>query len=408
MTNASHQHPIESLQQLQGFAPIAFAAAAIEHALPVAASSQEVSHLLRRMLDEVWAWQSSRHISGHANMSPEEARQLPSRHLYDAYGPALHRCLPVRADNERLFNFVGGSLALHGFIVWDMDRIERGANPDKPFVLGSDILEVGWSTLSAGLAAMVAAAPDPDREFAWHQRVLDRLVAATANVTTPDSWQPFKRDYFVGDIGIPDLAANNAGQVSWNRLLFDVEQPFHHHAAIAFATAALERVLNAASAWPEVHGSLKQLVRELWDWQTAKKIRGHERMSEEDAKKLSSYRFYSQVGNVRAFGPIVSGSPKAASLISAVEHALLFISYTMDEMERRDNDWKPAVVGGDDDIEVSYDTLIDALTAASEAADDAASETTWQKQIASKLRRDHPGNEHGSAVGGPVSRAYFD
>src|SRR6266700_1985107 len=68
--------------------------------------------------------------------------------------------------------------------------------------------------------------------------------------------------------------------------------PLSKHAAIALATATIEKLFPAVEHLQEVLAFLRGMVDELWDWQVASKIEGRSQWTERAARELPSGVFY--------------------------------------------------------------------------------------------------------------------
>lgn len=157
MSNSAYEHQIQNLRKPSRCAVIALATAALEKVLAAAKRHPEVDSLLCSLLGDLWRWQSEEKVRGKADMSREEARELPSTRLYDTYEARLLALAAEYSDRGKVYHLIGAMIALLGFTVWLMDGLERQMNPGKPFVFRNDILEVDWETLVAGLATAVEA-----------------------------------------------------------------------------------------------------------------------------------------------------------------------------------------------------------------------------------------------------------
>jgi hypothetical protein len=178
---------------------IAFATAALEKTLPVAKGSADVEHILRAMIDELWAYQSAE-PRGHAKaMSEAQARALPSGRFYFTYQARLVNLIgDGRPRGRELHDLLGAAVALITFIVWVLHHEERGLYPKKPLVLGNDIAEVTWETLEIGLTTLTGASLDPDAAIAWQRGILQRLASDYRSSTDADNFGPrVGRAYFI-------------------------------------------------------------------------------------------------------------------------------------------------------------------------------------------------------------------
>jgi hypothetical protein len=414
MTRSAYEHPTEDLKKLSGFAAIALATASTEKVLGAARRHPDVDSLLRGLVDKLWRWQLEEKAQGRVNMSETEAKALPSAKFYQYEAPLLALADKYQ-DQGKVYHLIGATIAALGFIIWQMDIIERAMNPGKPFVLGNDILEVDWETLAASLSTAVKAADDPDEMFAWQKAAIARLTADHPNASDPPStWRTVPRDYFAGALALPDADPQNepapeppAIQPPAHRYeAEELQERFTEHAAIAFATAAIERALGAVAAHPEIHAPLQELVDSLWKWEGEDKTPGKVGMSNEEAESFPSFQFYSRVDALRQLRDRYQSQPKIYALLSAVADSLVFISWLMDGIERRMNLGKPFVIGDEAD-ERQWGALADALESAAKAAERPDQHREWQARTIQRLSKEHPGDPDGGVLGKPLSRNYF-
>lgn len=415
MSTQGYEYPAEDLRKLSSFAAIALATAAIEKVLGAASPYPEVDSLLRRLLDELWAWQRSEKPQGRADMTVKEAKALPSAKLYRDYEARLLELTDKYRDQDKVYNLVGATFAALAFIMWHMDGLERAMNSGKPFVLGNDIMEVDWETLADALRTTLKASDAPGEVFKWHKAAIARLgkdYPDTADRTL--AWRPVSRDFFTGDLSLPARAPGGEPPVeapepptpAGKYEAEELAERFSDYAAIAFATAALERVLGAAAAVPELHASLRQLIDELWKWPSSDKPRGKVDMSEEEARSLVSFKLFSRVAELRGLLGRYQNQPKVQALISAVADALVFVSWLVNGIEDSLNPGTPFVIGDESD-ERQWGALADALDHAARAAEEPERERQWQARTIQRLTREHPGDPEGGHLGEPLSRDYF-
>src|SRR5262245_752336 len=120
-------------------------------------------------------------------------------------------------------------------------------------------------------------------------------------------------------------------------------------AAIAFATAALETTLPVSKGAPDVAQVMRAMIDELWAYQSAEPT-GHARaMSEAEARRLPSGRFYFTY-QARLLDLIGSGQPwsrKLHDFLGAAIALISFIIWIMHREERRLYPRKPLVLGND-------------------------------------------------------------
>jgi hypothetical protein len=182
-----------------------------------------------------------------------------------------------------------------------------------------------------------------------------------------------------------------------------LEERFTDYAAIALATAAIEHGATAAPRSPGVKRAIQSLVEALWAWQAGPQESGHKEMSKDDARKLASFSFYSELAKLLALRDQHPGDSPDSALLSAIVDALTFIVWTMDGVERLLNWGKPTVVGdeiGDD----GWDGLAKALDGLAASAPDPDAERTWQVQLVECVTRSHPGKIGEEILGRPVKR----
>ena len=179
-------------------------------------------------------------------------------------------------------------------------------------------------------------------------------------------------------------------------------------AAIALATAAIEKVIATAAGHGDVASLLQSLMDELWQWQQADKISGKANMSQQDAEALPSSRLYdSYTGRLLVLADKYSDQERVLNLIGATIANLSFILWRMDRSERAMNPGKPIVLGSDI-AEVDWDVFVTGLETAVAAAADPGSMFDWQKKALQRLAAEQPGSLDSADMGRPVAREYFD
>lgn len=182
-----------------------------------------------------------------------------------------------------------------------------------------------------------------------------------------------------------------------------LDERFTDYAAIALATAAIEHSCKAVPRSTEVQRVIQALVDELWAWQAGLHVSGHREMSKDEARKLASFHFYSELAQLSSLRDLRAGDPRERSLLSGVMDALVFIVWTMDGVERLLNWGKPTVVGdeiGDD----GWDGLSKALDELAASASDPEAERAWQLRLVEDVAKSHPGNIGEEVLGRPVNR----
>lgn len=194
-----NRHEANDLKKLSKLAAIALATAAIERVLPTAQGHPDIESVVKAMLSELWQWQSAEKLHSKATMPLKDAKALPSGRFYFTYQSRLLELADTYMDQGKVYELLGASIANISFIVWLMDKHERALNPGKPIVLGSDISEVGWGVLAAGLDTAANAADNRDEEFAWQTQMIERLAKDHPSPPDPaDFGQPVARAYFFG------------------------------------------------------------------------------------------------------------------------------------------------------------------------------------------------------------------
>lgn len=130
-------------------------------------------------------------------------------------------------------------------------------------------------------------------------------------------------------------------------------------------------------------------------------------MSKDDARKLASFSFYSELAKLLALrDQLPSDSPDSA-LLSAIVDALTFVVWTMDGVERLLNWGKPTVVG-DEIGDEGWDGLAKALDGLAASAPDPDAERAWQVQLVERVTKRHPGKIGDEVLGRPVNRHEFE
>lgn len=419
-----YRHTPEDLEgHFTRYAAIAFATAAIEQAMSTARACPDVHALLTELVERLWRWQFEEKVDGRANMSPKEARALPSVQLYEAYDAKLVELQGKYAEQENVRTLLYAAQANLAFIVWQIDALEALLNPGKPFVAACDIAEVGWDTLASGLNFAIAASQHPDETLEWQRETIARLANDHPAPSEPEqNGAPVGREYFFGESSLgglerevssdaarrtrPTATPASAGGMAQLPEPEELESALTDHAAVAFATAAVEQVMRAAESVPEVYSELSSMVADLWKWQFAEKAYGKEQMSVEEAKALPSFAFYSRMQGMRELLSRYQAQPQLHALLAAVMDALDFIVWIMDGVERRMNPGKP-FVAGEEIGEREWEALIDALDWAAKASSDPGQTRQWQVRTLSRLSEEHPGDPDGEVLGQPVAREYF-
>lgn len=178
-------------------------------------------------------------------------------------------------------------------------------------------------------------------------------------------------------------------------------------AAIALATAAVERVRPVAQGHRDVESLLDAMLDELWQWQSADKPHGKENMTVKDAEALPSARFYfTYQGRLLELVGVYADQGKLEDLLGAAIANISFIVWVMDKYERAANPGKPIVLGSDI-AEVGWGTLAIGLETAANAAKDPDEEFRWQSQALARLTKEHPSSPDPTQFGAPVMREYF-
>lgn len=186
----------------------------------------------------------------------------------------------------------------------------------------------------------------------------------------------------------------------------DFEERLTDYAAIALATAAIEQVLSAAREQTEIHALLEELVEDLWSWQAAEKLHDNEDMSEEQAKALPSFEFYSRLARLIELRNQHGGQSRIHALLCGAIELLYFIVWMMDGVERLLNRGKPFVVGTEVE-DKDWEALGNGLEWLVKAADDPEQAYQWQLMTLERLANVHPGNPDEEVLGEPVARGYL-
>jgi hypothetical protein len=182
---------------------------------------------------------------------------------------------------------------------------------------------------------------------------------------------------------------------------------YDNHAAVAFATAAIDRARSVVAAVdPELRARLDDLVRDLWAWQTLELPRGTEPVSEAQAMTLPSFRFYQVLQSFEALRSAGSHASRLATLLSGICDLLRFVVWNLDGVEWSLNPGLSLGVG-EKVGEGGWDNLATGLEALARVADDPEAELRWQDAMDRRLARDHPGDPVDGRVGSPVSRDTF-
>ncbi len=184
------QHSIDDIRNITLHGKVALSTVVVERVAPVV-KDRKVRGLIGKLTRELWAWQLLEKQAG-ATLSEQEAMKLPSCVLYRKYTDAL---LVIPKD-ERENTVVRSANVLHGFVCWMIDGMERMLNPDKPFVLGADILDAGYSWLVEGMRLATLAAQAPETEYRWQRRAIDKLMRCHAVQGDDYHGSPLTADFF--------------------------------------------------------------------------------------------------------------------------------------------------------------------------------------------------------------------
>lgn len=178
------------------------------------------------------------------------------------------------------------------------------------------------------------------------------------------------------------------------------------HAAIALATAVIEKLVPAVEHSPEASSALRRVAEELWHWQTAPKVRGRSTWTQRDARALPSGVFYHDYQNrlVDLVGRCEDSH--ACDALGAGIVSLTFAIWLIDKDERHANPGKPQVLGNDV-AEYSWETLQLVLDTAIEGATDSAQMARWLKGVIDRLAIEHPPSKDPHDFGPPVPRENF-
>ena len=322
-----YRHEVDGLRRrFTNFAAIGLAAAAVESVLDAENSFGDLEISVELMLDEVWRLPARGVERGLPTMTERQRDALPSARLYRHMPALLDHCaaLGSRPDvPSRASYLANGALANLMFAVWLLDGTESVLNPGKPPFAPGDIAETNWTALVDGLERLTDAARDPRGAHEWQRRTMRRL--AEEHPAVPDDFigTPLGKAFFgvtraerdPSELDpLPSLASG-----SDHRLPMDaVEDRFTDHAAIALATATIERLVPAARKRPELGLLLSGLVEDLWSWQAAAVPEGWR----VQAGAWPSYRFYRRVEALRGFAETFRGSPRLRALVDAAGDAV--------------------------------------------------------------------------------------
>lgn len=181
----------------------------------------------------------------------------------------------------------------------------------------------------------------------------------------------------------------------------DVQQ-LSKRAAIAFATAALDKVVPVAQRHERVKVLLDRMLEEFWQWQ-------HAGVASEPVapESLPSARLYdSYMEPLLVFADEYSDNSQMLDLIGACIAILSFVVWMMDSIERTRTPDKPFVLPADI-AEVDWDVLMAGLETAACAAQDSSDMHAWQTQVLRRLMSEHPVPRDPQESGQPVERSFF-
>ena len=109
-------------------------------------------------------------------------------------------------------------------------------------------------------------------------------------------------------------------------------------AAIALATAAIEKVLDTAKPHPSAHSLLQHLIDDLWRWQAEDKISGKTDMSRDEARNLPSGKlYYDYEARLLSLADQHRDQEGIYNLLGASVAALGFAVWLIDGLERAMN-----------------------------------------------------------------------
>lgn len=186
------EHVPASIAELSACARIALATICIERALPAISGNKKMYTPVKKMIEELWAWQHAPKIKGNKDMSPEEAKKLPSYILYRTYTELLLHIPKKEQENSA----VRGINVLHGFICWEMDSTEYLYNKNKPFVMDSDITNASDYWLLNGMERICKSLPDPVKEFDFQITCLNKLNATATVINFDYVGTPVSKSFF--------------------------------------------------------------------------------------------------------------------------------------------------------------------------------------------------------------------
>ncbi len=184
------QHSIDDIRNITLHGKVALSAVTIERVAPVV-KDRKVRDLIGKLTRDLWKWQLLKKQAG-AALSEDEAMKLPSCVLYRKYTDEL-LFIP---EDARENSVVRSANVLHGFVCWMIDGMERMLNPEKPFVLGADILDASYSWLVEGMRLATLAAPQPETEYRWQRQAIDKLMKFHAVKEDDYHGAPLIADFF--------------------------------------------------------------------------------------------------------------------------------------------------------------------------------------------------------------------
>lgn len=190
----------------------------------------------------------------------------------------------------------------------------------------------------------------------------------------------------------------------------DLKGRFTNFAAIGFAAAAVESVLDEENSFGDLQVSIELMLDEVWRLPDRPPPRGLPLVTERQRNALPSARLYRHTSRLYEHCSELGSCPherrgRAYHLAGGAVANLLFVVWRLDGTEAVLNPDKPLVVPGDI-AETDWTALVDGLEQLAGSARDPNSAYEWQRRTIRRLADEHPASPN-DFIGTPLSKAYF-
>lgn len=178
---------------------------------------------------------------------------------------------------------------------------------------------------------------------------------------------------------------------------------------LAFTTITIDRLESIFKNDIKDRCLIKNMLGEMWHYQTKPEANGHHNMSREEAKKMFSHQIYRKylediLDRYSSYYQENQAPSKIYLAYCAVVQNFMFFCWLLDGRERALNQNKPFVF--DSDItDGGYDWLIEGLEFAVEARGE--NEYHWQNKAYEKLKEYHS-SENSSLLQNSITKKFFE